>query len=63
MESTIPVKLLKFPNIETAFRFILWVATKKKISNDRAADLLIELAASDRAKLLSLQKQFIQSRG
>jgi hypothetical protein len=63
MESATPVKLLKFPDIETAFRFILWVATKKKISNDQAADLLIELEALDRMKLLSLQKQFIQSKG
>lgn len=62
MESTISTTLEKFPNIETAFRFILWVAKETKISNDRAADLLIELAATDRAKLVSLQKQFIQSR-
>lgn len=63
MKSAPPVKLLKFPNIETAFRFILWVATEKKISNDQAADLLIDLEASDRVKLLSLQKQFFQSKG
>lgn len=63
MKSTIPVKLLKFPNIETAFRFILWVAREKQISGDQAADLLIELAASDRVKLVTLQKQFFRSRG
>ena len=63
MESASPVKLLKFPDIETAFHFIFWVATEKQVSNDQAANLLIELEASDRMKLLSLQKQFIQSKG
>ena len=63
MESTIPVKLLKFPNVETAFRFIFWVATEKEISNDQAANLLIELEASDKAKFVLMQKQFIQSKG
>ena len=47
MESTIPVKLLKFPNVETAFRFIFWVATEKKISNDQAANLLMVGAHGD----------------